>query len=44
MQATPIRGPNAFATTLHTLHKFHVTDGQNTRDQITRIEGQNACD
>ena len=26
------------------LRKFHVTDGQNTRDQITSDEGPNARD
>ena len=26
------------------LHKFHVTDGQNTGDQIMRVESQNAHD
>ena len=30
MRATTIEGENAFA-----LRKFHMTDGQNTRDQIT---------
>ena len=34
VQATMIKRQNAFAPTLHTLRKFHVTDGQNTRDQI----------
>ena len=26
------------------LPRFHVTDGQNTRDQITRVEGRKAHD
>ena len=26
------------------LHEFHVTNGQNTRDEITRTEGPNAGD
>ena len=34
VQATTIKRQNAFAPTLHTLLKFHVTDGQNMRDQI----------
>ena len=34
VQATTIKCQNAFAPTLHTLLKFHVTDGQNMRDQI----------
>ena len=34
VQVTMIKRQNAFAPTLHTLLKFHVTDGQNMRDQI----------
>ena len=34
VQATTIKRQNAFAPTLHTLLKFHVTDDQNMRDQI----------
>ena len=35
MWATTIEGQNAFAPTVCALHKFHVTDGENTRDQNT---------
>ena len=34
VQATTIKRQNAFAPTLHTFLKFHVTDGQNMCDQI----------
>ena len=37
MRARTIEGLNAFALT-RCSEKVHVTDGQNTRDQITRVE------
>ena len=36
MRATKIEGPKAFAPTLCVAQVAHVTDGENTRDQITR--------
>ena len=36
MRATAVEGQTAFAPALCFEYRFHVTDGQNTRDQITR--------
>ena len=36
MRETTIEGPKAFAPTLCVAQVAHVTDGENTRDQITR--------
>ena len=39
-----IKGPNALIWSINALllSKFHVTDGQNMCDQITRVEGRDA--
>ena len=34
-QVTTIEGQNAFAINRCALHKFHMTEGQHMRDQIT---------